>query len=315
LKSGRLEASNFLGLAGIRIEEGDVAGAVALLRRAELVSGDAFSTLEPSAALLEKTGHAAEAAPFLADLVKAEPWNWSARERLSTIRGSADELARIAKSAEAAYSARVAAALALRKMKAAPLAGTEGELMLLSSQTPLGENEVSKPYYVAARLEAAGLGSASATRDQANRVKLLSAAIAIDPRRDSRLALFRAAIEARQDALVVAIAREMLPPYLAMSGIELPQWQAGLLFNDVSQTDRIALVRGLAEAEQRLGDLRLALRYYQAAQQIEPSDRIQRAMETVRAQVAADAKNEARRPMVSANLEQDRLVHPKVEAR
>ncbi len=326
LKAGRFATSNFLGLAEIRLEEHDVTGAVALLRRATLisggvsgsgVSGDAFSTLEPSAALLERTGHAAEAAPFLVDLVKAEPWNWGARERLAALqglgKGAADVLAQVAKSPDAAYASRVAAALALRKMKAAPLAGTDGELVLLSSQTALSENEVSKPYFVAGRLQAAALGSTTASRDQAARIKLLSAAIAIDPQRDARLALFRAAIEARQDTLAMAVAHDIVP-YMTYDR-ELPQWQVDNLFNDLPHADRIAMVRGLGEVEQRLGDLRAALTFYQAAQHIEPADRIQRGLEAVRAQVEADVKNQARRPIVSSNLEQDRLVHPMVVAR
>jgi len=314
LRAGHLDASNFLGLAEIRLEERDVNGAVALLRRATLVSGEAFSALGPSAALLERMGHAAEAIAFLTDLKKAEPWNSGARERLAALQGAlqGDELTRIAKSAEATYATRAAAALALRKMKAAPLAGTDGELVLLSSQIALSESEVSKPYYIAARLEAAGLGSTSPTANGATRIKLLSAAIAIDPRRETRMALFRAALEAHEDRLAVAVMHEIMP-YLSTER-ELPQWQADTLFADLPRPDRIAITRGLGEAEQRLGDLQAALVYDQAAEHIEPSDRVQRALETVRAQIDAAARNNARRPIVSANLEQDRLVHPRVVA-
>jgi tetratricopeptide (TPR) repeat protein len=333
LKAGHFAASNFLGLAGIRLEEKDVTGAVALLRRATLVSegisggssvgaaGDAFSTLQPSADLLEKTGHPSEAAAFLADLTKAEPWNWAARERLAALQGAGpgasqsagDVLAQVAKSPEAPYASRVAAALALRKMKAAPLAGTDGELVLLSSQAALGESEVSKPYFVAARLEAAGLGSANPAHDSATRIQLLSAAIAIDPRKDVKMALFRTAIEARRDTLAIAVAHGIVP-YMTYDR-ELPQWQIDNLFSDLPQAERVTMVRGLGEVEQRLGDLRGALMFYQTAQRIEPADGIQRALDGVRAQVEAAAKNQARRPIVSANLEQDRLVHPMVVAR
>jgi tetratricopeptide (TPR) repeat protein len=350
LKAGHFAASNFLGLAGIRLEEHDVTGAVALLRRATLVSegisggvallrratlvsegissgvsggtaGDVFSTLQPSADLLEKTGHPAEAAAFLADLIKAEPWNWDARERLAALQGTGqgasqsagDVLAQVAKSPEAAYESRVAAALAMRKMRAAPLAGTDGELVLLSSQTALGESEVSKPYFVAARLEAAGVGSTAGARDQATRIKLLSAAIAIDPQRDAKMALFRTAIEARRDTLAMAVAHSIVP-YMTYDR-ELPQWQVDTLFSELPRAERVAMMRGLGEVEQRLGDLRAALMFYQAAQRIEPADGIQRALDALRAQVEAAQKNQARRPVVSTNLEQDRLVHPMVVAR
>ena len=204
----------FSGLAEIRIEEGDTAGAVALLRRASLISGAAFSTLEPAAALLERTGHPGEAAAFLTDLVRAEPWNQEARERLAADRAdasSANTLASVAKSSQATYATRVAASLALRKMKAAPLTATDAELILLSSQTALTEAEVSKPYFAAARLEAAALLNGVA--NAGTRVKLLAGAIAIDPRAEGgKIALFRAALEARHDALAIAVAAN-LPPY------------------------------------------------------------------------------------------------------
>jgi len=89
LRMGKLDAATFLGLAEIRLEERDVPGAMALLRRMTLVSGEPFSALDPAAALLQKNGHLAEAAEFLDTLVKAEPWNTDARTRLSIARGGA----------------------------------------------------------------------------------------------------------------------------------------------------------------------------------------------------------------------------------
>jgi tetratricopeptide (TPR) repeat protein len=317
LKAGKFDAANFLGLAEIRLEERDTAGAVALLRRASLISGAAFSTLEPAAALLEKTGHPAEAAAFLADLVRAEPWNWEAKERLAADRAdvpSADALVSVAKSREAAYATRVAAALALRKMKAAALTGTEAELILLSSQTPLTEAEVSKPYFAAARLEAAASMITSGTATAAARVKLLEGAIAIDPKLEApRLALFRAAFDARQDALAVAVANQMMPNMT--NDTEFAPWVADQFAANLASTDRVAIAIALGGAHQRTGDLRAALRSYQIAEHLQPAATTRRAIDTIRMQMEIDAKNNARRPVVTDNLDQDRLVHPMIQTK
>src|SRR5262249_11571400 len=72
LDRGDLSAPNFLGLAEIHLAERDVAGALALLRRMTLVSGFAFTNLDPAAALLERNSRAAEAVEFLTSLVQAE---------------------------------------------------------------------------------------------------------------------------------------------------------------------------------------------------------------------------------------------------
>ena len=74
IEEHKLEAANFLGLAEIRIAAGDTPGAVELLRRLVVVVGNPFENLDPAAALLEKTGHNAEAIEFLVQLVKASPW-------------------------------------------------------------------------------------------------------------------------------------------------------------------------------------------------------------------------------------------------
>jgi tetratricopeptide (TPR) repeat protein len=279
-----------------------------------LISGDAFSTLEPAAALLERTGHSAEAAAFLADLEKAEPWNQEARERMAADQASvssSDVLAGVAKSTAATYETRVAAALALRRMKAAALTGTEAELILLSSQTPLTEAEVSKPYFAASRLEAAARLSGAASAGA--RVKLLAGAIAIDPKGAGKAPLFRAALEARQDALAIAIANEILPPYLMNEGEFMP-WVADQFASNLAPADRVAVALALGSAHQRMGDLRAALRSFQIAQQLQPAAATLRSIGTLRAQMEIEAKNNARRPVVTNNLDQDRLVHPMIQA-
>jgi hypothetical protein len=226
---------------------------------------------------------------------------------------SADVLTSVAKSGEATYGTRVAAALALRKTKAAALTGTEAELILLSSQSPLTEAAVSKPYFAASRLEAAALLNGAANAGA--RVKLLAGAIAIDPRAEGgKIALFRAALEARQDAFAIAIANAIMPPYLMNEGEFMP-WVADQFASNLAPADRVAVALALGSAHQRTGDLRAALRSFEIAQQLQPAATTLRAIETIRAQVELDAKNNARRPVVTNNLDQDRLVHPMVKVR
>ncbi len=84
-------AANFLGLAEIRLASGDTAGALDLLRRLVVAVGNPFENLDPAAALLEKTGHNAEAIEFLDQLVKSAPWDPSYRLRLAKARLAANK--------------------------------------------------------------------------------------------------------------------------------------------------------------------------------------------------------------------------------
>ncbi len=83
IEEHKLVAANFLGLAEIRLAAGDTAGALDLLRRLVVAVGSPFENLDPAAALLEKTGHNAEAVEFLEQLVKSAPWDSSFRLRLA----------------------------------------------------------------------------------------------------------------------------------------------------------------------------------------------------------------------------------------
>jgi len=309
IRNGIFDVSNFLGLAEIRLAERDTPGAVALLRRMTLVAGDGFAPFDAAAALLEKTGHEAEAAEFLTALTRAEPWNADAQRRLATVQTSPAALSSVAKSSGAPYTVRTDAALALRKLKGPALTDTDGELMLLSSQTPLAETDVAKPYYAAARLQAAAESANAAVRE-----RLLLAAIAIDPKPAApKLDLFRAALESRHDARAIAVAGQLLPRYPQEQDTFEP-WMAESFLGDLTEADRVAVARGLGEANQRQGEVRLAAWYYRVAQRLAADPRILRALETVEAQAALAVKNETRRPVFTDNPDQDRLVRPRLTA-
>jgi Tfp pilus assembly protein PilF len=252
LRSGHLETASFLGLAQVRLEENDVAGAMPLLRRMALVvPGDPFAPLEPAAALLEKTGHQKEAAEFLTTLVKAEPWNADAKRRLAIATGQAPAPAAPAK--------------------------------------PAG--------------------------DAAAREKAWLAAAAADPKnRDPKLEVFRAAIAAGHDELAIAVGRELRRDRDDRDDIEFQPWMADQFLSDLTMEDRVTVARGLGLAYVRSADPRKAVVMYRIAQQLAPEDRARRALATAEAQMQAVVKNEGRRPLVADQLEQDRLVRPKVSA-
>lgn len=88
MNAGDLGQAAFLGLAEVKLEDHDLPGAMALLRRMVLISGEPFTGLDPAASLLERTHHPAEAAEFLAELTKAEPWNQDAKRRLADAQGA-----------------------------------------------------------------------------------------------------------------------------------------------------------------------------------------------------------------------------------
>src|SRR5207247_3594675 len=129
LEQQNLIPANFLALAEIRLETGDAAAALALLRRMVLVAGEPFENLEQAADLVEKKGRRKEAAEFLAARARAVPWDASVRERLAEAQideprsrqDSVSSLVSIAQAPAAPYETRVAAALALGRARPGPV--------------------------------------------------------------------------------------------------------------------------------------------------------------------------------------------------
>lgn len=248
MKAGNLDQATFLGLAEVKIQDNGLAGAMALLRRMVLISGDPFTGLDPAAALLERTHHPIEASEFLATLIKAEPWNQDARRRLTEAQGIAPKTV--------------------------------------------------KPWD-------------NLPADASAREKALLAIVAADPRISTpRLLLFHAAMENRHYPLAVAAVRQLLPQFFREDS-EYNEWIARSFLPGFAGAERVSIARGMADAHQRLGDLRAAFLYANIAQFIAPSDAARRSVNALRAQLDAEAKNESRRPMINDGVEQDRLVRPK----
>lgn len=209
--------TDFLALAQLRLDTGDLPGALDLLRlltlqhvssyesgastfpaaeQPELEPGEAsrinysrggnaqnfYINTDYAAALLEKNHHPAEAIPFLQSLVKSVPWDASYRFRLAQAELTSNARAQ-ARTNLLAVARDVSAPYDLRVKAAHALAP-------LSSQPPeLGSRELSfiahpsapadsrQPYSVEARIAAAAFASTHA----ADRELLLREAIAINP--------------------------------------------------------------------------------------------------------------------------------------
>jgi hypothetical protein len=340
LEEHQLVATNFLGLAEIRIADGDVAGAVTLLKRLVLVAGDAYQNMDSSAALFEKTSHPAEALMFLEPLANATPWEPSFRLRLSKAQllvaqdknAVAQSLAKLSAAPENPYALRVQAAAAMAGLPQSAELGS-AELKLLAAGVKNITPAVSDhPYFYDSRLAAAQ--NAPNVRDK---IAILAKALADSPsREDARVPFFRAAVSIPADELALSSIEQLLQKKLlgrvapGNSGDEETfgadeETDAGQaevqspsnLALPLSQQSQLA--REIALAMIRLDRLDEAASYLKIAQKLEKSAaeraRITSQLLEVKTRLRRQSANAARQPILHAELEQDRLVRPRLVAR
>jgi hypothetical protein len=307
-----LSPTNFLGLAELRLETGDVDAAMALLRRMNLVSVEPFENLMAAADLLEKTGHQNEAAEFLATRERAAPWDEDARLRLAAIRHTTETLAAIAADAAAPYETRVRAADALSAVRPA-VQITSGELNLLAAGS-VDPAAAEKPLYFEARVRAAKVA-----KDPATRLRLLLGAVAINPEPEVvRLALVGAALDAGRDRTAVAAAEPFLPRWWGRdepSESEQKRWAQSaapsfLSTEGLTNVERAMIAQRLANADERLGDLATAAHLLRIAREIDPSLRLDARLAEVTLELGRRRENMQRRPAVGLNVEQPAVVRP-----
>jgi len=340
IEEHKLEAANFLGLAEIRIATGDTRGAVELLRRLVAVVGNPFENLDPAAALLEKTGHTAEAVEFLEQLVQASPWEPSYRLRLAkaTIAAGQDvesaqkSLIAIASGPDVPYSVRTQSALALASVRR-PVELGSAELNLLASGTgAMAASAADQPFFYEARLRAAQAAAAGQVK-----VQLLGNAMADTPARDdARIPLFLAAAALRSDEFARGVIEPLLRQQFFSPG-STPSSREGEITEPNNGTDdedlsgnadnpfklpgaqNAQLARTLGDLMIRLDLLDDALRYLRLAHALEkaPTRRkeISNTITAVSARLRRERLNAARQPILHEALEQDRLVRPRMLAR
>src|SRR5271166_1299258 len=295
----------FLGLSEIRLDQNDIAGALALLRRMTRIVGEPFDNLAEAGGLLLRKGHAAEAVEFLSARVKAQPWDETSKELLGQAASDAKLLAAVAGSSMAPYAVRVDAA---RHSKASGLQTSSAELNRLSTAAIAPAN-AEKPYAYASRIDAAAQAP-----DPAVKLRLLQGAVAIDPNHtEDKIQIFRIAYAAQRYETAVAVAA-LYPlhddeSYDSGEGYERPM----PTFLPEAQ-DWAEIAHQLADAYLKLDRPQPALYFYRIALQLNPADK---PAETARQQLVAQAElrmlNNQRRPKIGAKLEQDHLILPRLQ--
>jgi tetratricopeptide (TPR) repeat protein len=334
----QLNSANMLGLAEIRLQDGDTAGAMEVLDRLVLVVGQPFENLDPAATLLSRNGRHAEAVGFLSKLVKAKPWDEGARLHLAQeeiAAGQDDAGARalataIATDPQAAYTDRRAAAAMLTGRGSGAELGS-GELDFIA----YGTGSPDKPYFDAARLIAA-----KKMTDAASSARLLEKALADAPDNETlRVSLFYALAGLNQDRLVLSSMESLLRTgYLpgsynprsddqdiepADSPADTPdavaeQETVTSLHAETGSGERVTLTAAVAKAYWNLGNLEAALRYYRAALHLKPSDaaraEITKNINAVRTVVRRSANNAQRMPVIHQAIDQEHLVRPRLVA-
>ena len=338
LEQRELSAANFLGLAEVRLETGDLTGAMGLLRRMTLVSGKAYEAMKPAAVLLQKRGHLAEAAEFRALLLRVMPWDAEVRLRLAEALLAVQQdrqravrlLTAVVNEPGAVYETRVAAALLLRSAGGEAFRASGAELDLLARGGPLEARTFEQLFFYHGRLQAA-----TAPADPGVSLRLLRGALEIKPDAEApRLPLLRAALKAKRYQLAVS----GLQPLLQAGRIHrfLQRWEAR---NEENQTafsmigptarrflsrsgfspeERAAAARVLAEAFERLHRRGAAEMLLRIAIHLEPSAamraQLERRVKVMAAERHQRVQNSLRRPKVSKNLEQSRPVRPQLTA-
>jgi hypothetical protein len=312
-----------------------------LLRRLVLAVGSAYENLDSAAALLEKTGHNKEAVEFLDQLVKATPWDFSFRLRLAKARIAAaqdaasaqENLAKIAAGPQAPYNLRVEAALALAGARGQYDFGS-GELKLLAGDSRgISASAANQPYFYDAPLRAAQGAS-----DAHVKLQLLGAALGDGAARDdARLPLFHAAASLRLDEFALASIEHLLreQSFLRVAPSEGNEEEeivssvepeanieeASPVFTPakISPAQQLQLARSVGEVMIRLERLNEALPYLQLAAKLEktPARRkeINAEITNAKGRLRRQQQNAARQPILHAELEQDRLVRPRLVPR
>ena len=301
--------ANFLGLAEVRLQQGDLAQAVALLRRMNRVAGEPFENLAAAGDLLVKTAHPPEATEFYALRVKAVPWDDDARLKLAQAEAAANTqrngaiqlLISVASSPNAIYAKRAAAAESLAALKApAPSLGS-AELEWLIRGGPVAAAE--SPGFFYARLRAAREAA-----DAATQIRLLLEAIALRPEDFSqrfaasppaaanpenvspRILLAQATAATNQNELAVSALTPLIdqrimvspPPESPMNeaageeieraGFREGMWKSFLAGQELSASQKSVIAAQMASAFQKLARLREAAQLWKVASTLATDD-------------------------------------------
>jgi hypothetical protein len=332
LEGRDLTAPNFLGLAAIDLDEGDVSGAVTLLRRFAMISENPYADMDSAASLLEARGRTAEAIQFLQPLVNAFPWEASYKVRLAkaTLEGNAHAqqavsmLAEVAADPKAKYADRLAASKALRVQNAAGAATGSAELDILIRGGCPNSDQAAWPFFVDARIAAAACAPDDKTRES-----ILGPALAIAPANDTvRLAYVWAAFGSGQDSRALVAAEPILSndaviyaprfsPNDVSAYVPDPASEpTALTVSQMKPEEAAKLAWYAIRAREKRQEPEEALKLVQGAMIQERDDSRYRAFEEEKKRLETEAarqvENEARAAKIHVELDQDRVVHPRL---
>lgn len=320
LQARELTAANFLGLADICLEERDVPGAVALLKRLMLVSENLYSDMDSAAAVLEKHGQSAEATPFLRSLVETSPWESSYKVRLARALSPAQKgspeavklLSSVAADSKAKYVDRAEAARSLKGSGIFNLGS--GELASLASTSCPTPLEVTKSYFVISRVAAASCAS-----DAGRKMQLLQDALAIAPSDQTlRLKYVDAALAAGNDKKAFALGESLISrvSYYEDDSDESAVGEQHSTAFKLSEEQQAKLLALAIRVYEKRSDIQSALRLIQTRTFYvkDPAQKqfLQKERDRLRLALALERENASRAPQVQTQLEQSKDVRPKL---
>ena len=332
LEGRDLTAPNFLGLAAIDLDEGDVPGAVTLLQRLAMIGGNPYADMDSAASLLETRGRSPEAIQFLQPLVDAFPWEASYKVRFAKATLEANThaqqavsmLATVAADPKAKYADRLAASQALRGQKATGTVTGSAELDILAREGCPSVEQASRPFFVDARIAASACAADDTTRES-----ILASAMAIAPANDQvRLAYVWAAFGSGQPSRALVAAEPILADTSSFYGPRFSRRDDSSDDQDTEtartapapttikpeQADKLAWFAIRAREKRQEPEEALALAQKAMAQEQDHVRHRAFEEEVTRLEMESErlAENEERAPKIHAELDQDRVVRPRL---
>ena len=345
----QLTPTDFLSLAQARLDANtpaDTASAIALLHRLIMFPSDGnqdiYTNIDSAASLLEHSNHTTEALPFLTTLSSATPWNPAYRLRLAQAQLKTQQnaaarttLTAIASTSAAPYDLRTQAATTLHSTPGTPSVTKtfdSVELTLLASNTTITAQQASQPYFLPARVAAAGSAPAAA------KPAILYEAIAVSPSDNLRLAIFRAEFALNHNDRALAVIRPLLessggytrnfnqsddspPPTQDFEPdtqryADQPSSARPLPILLRTREEKITFALAIATLYEKNGDAPQAAAYLSTASNLNPDAALAKAIATrlvaAQTRIRIDAENNARRPVIHPTLNQPVIVRPQI---
>lgn len=346
-----LMASDYLSLAEARIDSGNIPGALDLLRRLALLSGNVFANTNMAAALLEKKGRDTEAIEFLAVLAKGVPWDASFAVRLAKAEqttgkdaaGTEETLLTVAGNSANSYELREQAAAALKTSPRQGVILNSAELNLLAGAAAktITPQQADQPYFTIARSVAAESG-----KDALQQAALLRQLIAVAPENsgttDLRMKILRAESDAGHYPTALYVLKSLGTSYVQGETEEGEAPGAGHSFADdavaagkdtevalegaaplpssaaLTEAEKLDLALLIADIYQHTDDDASALPYLKLAVYLEKDSAVRiglvKQVTAIKMTQLLKARNSERSPVIQKAVEQSVVVRPRLTA-